>query len=85
MSLIMEMLTGDEIQAAVVKAALVKQGIKATDHEAFLKSKTIAVSYRSMRFPDGTSQLFASVGIVSKEPEGRAASDTPIPVEKADG
>ncbi len=85
MSLIMEMLTGEEVQAAVVKAALVKQGKKPSEVETFLKDKEVAVTYKSIRFPDGSSQLFASVGIANKPAEVRAASDTPIPVEKADG
>jgi len=85
--MIMEMLTGDEVQTAVVKAALQKQGVKASDVEAFIKDKEVAVSYRSVKFPDGSSQLLAAVGVAQKEapPPVVDPGATRRPVEKADG
>ena len=84
---VIELLTGDEIQEALLRLVLSRKGLGAAEIDAFLRRAYQAqVSYRNVKFPDGSVSLFASVGIFSPREQARAvATDTPIPQEQKDG
>lgn len=81
---IVDMLTGDEVQEAIVRFVQERKDISPDE----LKGAVVQLSYRNVRFPDGTVSLFATVGIFpgqKKKDAVRPTMDTPIPVEKKDG
>lgn len=85
---VVDMLTGDEIQEAIVRFVADR---KSLDPEE-VKQAQVQLAYRNVRLPDGTLSLFATVGLFSQVPAPsskksvvRPPADTPIPVEKKDG
>lgn len=85
---IVDMLTGDEIQEAIVRFILERKGVDRSDIPLTLEGSQVQMAYRNVRFPDGTLSLFATVGIFAKPiPKVKAEAkpletDTPVPSEK---
>lgn len=72
---ILDMLTGEEVEHALVKAILTRRNILGKEADALLKTAEARVTYKNVKFPDGNTYMFATVGIFRRD---QSPTETPV-------